>query len=56
MSKIRVLVGLCGRLDIMVCMDAMACMDLLDCMEFMEIMATGAADNLRTFYLREHVY
>ena len=51
-----VLVGLCGRLDIMVCLDDMAGMDLLDFLVFMEFMDTGAAYNLRTFSLREHVY
>ena len=46
-------------MDIMVCLDDMAGMDLLDFLDFlvfMEFMDTGAAYNLRTFSLREHVY
>ena len=43
-------------MDIMVCLDDMAGMDLLDFLVFMEFMDTGAAYNLRTFSLREHVY
>ena len=43
-------------MDIMVCLDDMAGMDLLDLLVIMEFMDTGAAYNLRTFSLREHVY
>ena len=50
------LVGLYESYGHVVCLDAMDLMDLLDSMELMEFMDTGAAYNLRTFYLREHVY